>query len=35
VIWPLESRGVPLTFRVIVRAGKVKRVLDYRVTSRS
>ncbi len=35
VIWPGESRGLPLTFRVIVRVGSVKRVLDYRITSRS
>jgi hypothetical protein len=35
VIWPAESRGVPLTFRVTVRTGNVKRVLNYRVTPRS
>ena len=34
IIWPAESRGVPLTFRVTVVAGKVRKVLDYRVTAR-
>jgi hypothetical protein len=32
IIWPPESRGVPLTFRVIVRVATVKKTLLYRVT---
>lgn len=35
IIWPASSRGVPLTFRVIVVVGKVKRVVDYAVTPRA
>jgi hypothetical protein len=31
VTWPPESRGIPLTFRVIVFAAGKKRVLDYAV----
>jgi hypothetical protein len=34
LIWPPEARGIPLTFRVTVRVGTVKRVLTYRVTPR-
>jgi hypothetical protein len=34
VKWPPESRGYPLTFRVTVKVGTVKRVLSYRVVSR-
>jgi len=32
VIWPASSRGVPLTFHVLVTVGKARRVVDYRVT---
>jgi hypothetical protein len=32
VIWPPSSRGVPLTFRLVVVAGTTKRVLNYTVT---
>src|SRR6266536_648681 len=32
VIWPAESRGIPLTFRVTVVAANAKKVLTYRVT---
>jgi hypothetical protein len=31
VTWPPESRGIPLTFRVIVAVSGKKRVLDYAV----
>jgi hypothetical protein len=34
VTWPPESRGVPLTFRVIVKALGKKRTLSYLVTSK-
>jgi hypothetical protein len=34
LIWPSSSRGIPLTFRVTVRVGTVKRVLTYQVTPR-
>ena len=32
VKWPPESKGYSLTFRVIVKAGTLKRVLKYLVT---
>lgn len=32
VIWPGSSRGVPLTFRVIVATAYGRRVIRYRVT---
>ena len=33
IIWPPDSAvGLPLTFRVTVVAGKVRRTVDYRVT---
>jgi hypothetical protein len=32
VIWPAESRGIPLTFRLIVRSGPTTKVIGYRVT---
>ena len=32
VIWPKSAVGFPLTFRVTVVAGGVKRVLNYKVT---
>ncbi len=34
VRWPAESRGIPLTFRVTVVAGGVRKVIAYRVTPR-
>ena len=34
VIWPAESRGIPLTFRVTVKAGTTRKVIDYAVTAR-
>src|ERR1051326_2121939 len=33
VIWPKESNGIPLTFRIIVHAGGVKKIVKYSVTS--
>jgi hypothetical protein len=35
VIWPPGSRGIPLTLRVTVVAGKDRRVLRYAITSHS
>jgi hypothetical protein len=35
VVWPASSRGVPLTFRVTVRVGAVKKVVSYQVIPRS
>jgi hypothetical protein len=35
VIWPPEARGIPLTFRVTVRVGTVKKVIGYTVTPRA
>ncbi len=32
VIWPAESRGIPLTFRLIVKSGPTTKVIGYRVT---
>jgi len=32
IIWPADSRGVPLTFHVIVAVGKTKKIVDYSVT---
>ena len=32
MIWPKSSRGVPLTWRIIVIVGKTKRVVNYKVT---
>src|SRR3954469_16689785 len=34
VIWPAESRGIPLRFRVTVRVGDAKKVIDYPVSPR-
>ena len=34
VIWPADSRGIPLTFRLTVKVGNVKRVISYPVTAR-
>jgi hypothetical protein len=34
VIWPAESRGIPLTFRLTVKSGKTKKVISYSVTPR-
>jgi len=34
VIWPAESRGIPLTFRLTVRSGSTTKVVAYRVTPR-
>jgi len=34
IIWPPESRGVPLTFHVVIVVGKTKHVLNYAVTPR-
>ena len=32
--WPKSSRGVPLTWRITVVAGKTRRVVNYKVTPR-
>jgi hypothetical protein len=32
VIWPAESRGIPLTFRLTVKSGPTKKVIAYHVT---
>jgi hypothetical protein len=34
VIWPADSRGIPLTFRLTVKVGTVKKVINYPVTAR-
>jgi hypothetical protein len=34
VIWPPESRGVPLRFRLTVTSGGARKVIDYSVTPR-
>ena len=34
VIWPASSRGVPLTFRLVVRSGGLTKVIRYAVTPR-
>lgn len=35
IIWPASSRGVPLKWRITVKVGGVKKVVDYPVTPRS
>jgi hypothetical protein len=35
IVWPPESRGIPLRFRVVVTVGRVTRTTDYAVTPRS
>jgi hypothetical protein len=35
IIWPADSRGIPLTLRVTVVVGKAKHVLTYAVTPRA
>lgn len=35
IIWPADARGIPLTFRLTVRIGSVKKVVSYLVTPRS
>ncbi len=32
IIWPPSSRGVPLTLRIVVRAGSVRKIIKYMVT---
>jgi hypothetical protein len=32
VIWPADSRGIPLTFRLTVKSGPTKKVIAYHVT---
>jgi hypothetical protein len=32
IIWPKDSRGIPLTFRVSVKVGSVTKVENYSVT---
>jgi hypothetical protein len=32
VIWPPESRGIPLTFRLTVKSGPATKVIAYHVT---
>jgi hypothetical protein len=34
VIWPKESSGIPLTFRIIVRAGGITKIVKYSIVSR-
>jgi hypothetical protein len=34
IIWPADSRGIPLTLRVTVVSGGAKKVIDYHVTPR-
>jgi hypothetical protein len=35
IIWPKESRGIPLTLRLTVVAAGARRVVSYRVTPRT
>lgn len=34
VIWPADSRGIPLTFRLTVKSGPTTKVIGYPVTPR-
>ena len=34
VVWPKSSRGIPVTFRLTVTVGDVKKVIAYHVTPR-
>jgi hypothetical protein len=33
IIWPASARGVPLTFRVIVKVGTAKKVVNFSVVA--
>jgi len=35
IIWPPDSRGIPLVFRLIVEVGGAKRVVNYSVVPRT
>jgi len=35
ITWPKDSRGIPLTLRLTVVAGKARKVVDYHVTPRA
>ncbi len=35
IIWPADSRGIPLTLRIVVTSGGSKRVVSYHVTPRA
>jgi hypothetical protein len=35
IVWPADARGIPLTFRVTVHVGSLKRVINYAVTPRT
>ena len=35
IIWPADSRGIPLTLRIVVTSGGAKRVVSYHVTPRA
>lgn len=32
MIWPSSTRGLPLTWRIVVVAGTAKKTIDYKVT---
>jgi hypothetical protein len=32
IIWPAESRGIPLTFRITIQVGRAKKIVNYKVT---
>ena len=34
ILWPADSRGIPLTFRVTVRVGAERKIDNYAVTPR-
>ena len=35
VIWPTSTRGIPLTLRITVHVGSIRKVLSYVVTPRA
>ena len=35
IVWPASSRGVPLTLRIVVRIGGVRKTIAYVVTARA
>jgi hypothetical protein len=35
IVWPLSARGVPLTFKIVVRVGTSSKTIAYKVTPRA
>jgi hypothetical protein len=35
IVWPAATRGLPLTWRIVVVVGSTKRTINYKVTPRA